>query len=136
MGTNLQMGPLCCIQQLAQCTVQLFCLPASEVGSAPMHPAARRIWQQRWCLCQASQRTCDLIPLAWLQDNPNVSENMVKVAAERGTLQQLLQHCSHELEAQQQAPALVRQPAWRQPAWWQPACRQPREGPGKTACFP
>ena len=52
------------------------------------------------------------MPLTWLQDNPNVSENMVKVAAERGTLQQLLQHCSHELEAQQQAPALVRQPAW------------------------
>eukprot|EP00891_Asterochloris_glomerata_P008098 jgi/Astpho2/8098/Aster-03042 len=42
-----------------------------------------------------------------LKDNPNVSENMVKVAAERNTLQQLLQHCSHELEAQQQAPALA-----------------------------
>ena len=39
-----------------------------------------------------------------------MSENMVKVAAERGTLQQLLQHCSHELEAQQQAPGLVRHP--------------------------
>ena len=129
-GTSVQMGPLICMQQSAQCPIQPCRLPASEVGTAAMNSAAGTTWQQHWCLCQASTRSCDPILLAWLQDNPNVSENMVKVAAERGTLQQLLQHCSHELEAQQQAPALV-----RQLAWWQPACGQPCAGPGKTPCF-
>lgn len=130
-GTSVQMGPLLCKKLSAQCTVQPLHLPAIEVGAAAMSPAAGKTWQQHWCSSQATQRSGDPMPLAWLQDNPNVSENMVKVAAERNTLQQLLQHCSHELEAQQQAPALV-----RQPAGWQPACGQPCAGPGKTACCP
>ena len=42
-----------------------------------------------------------------LKDNPNVTENMAKVAAERAQLQVLLNKCLNELEAIREVPCLV-----------------------------